>query len=155
MSTPVATKSSPLPSSMVSTLHYFDNALLENLTSEQYSGVLPRQINALSVSKDTLNPLLNTQVLKQRLNAIEYYKTLHGAQYARWPHFFMKNCANYAWRYKGNLAVKGFLAYMLFAEVQNHRNLNEKTVMTIQQGFSNFGKIGAHAGALAVVCALI
>ena len=36
----------------------------ENLTAEQYSGVVPRQINALSVSKDTLNPMLNANVLK-------------------------------------------------------------------------------------------
>ena len=47
---------------------------VENLTSEQYTGVLPRQINALSVSRDTLNPLLNTNILKQRLTAIDYYK---------------------------------------------------------------------------------
>ena len=43
------------------------------MTSEQYTGVMPRQINALSVSKDTLNPLLNTTILKQRLAAIDYY----------------------------------------------------------------------------------
>ena len=40
---------------------------------------MPRQMNALSVSKDTLNPLLNTTILKQRLSAIEYYNTIHGA----------------------------------------------------------------------------
>ena len=50
--------------------------VIENLTSEQYSGVVPRQINALSVSRDTLNPLLNTTILKQRLNMIEHYKHL-------------------------------------------------------------------------------
>lgn len=93
--------------------------------------MLPRQINALSVSKDTLNPLLNTRVLKQRLETIDYYKHLHGIRYARWPHFWMGQTANYMWRYKGNLAVKGFFAYMVYREVQNYRNLNEKTVMTI------------------------
>jgi hypothetical protein len=43
----------------------------------------------------------------------------------------MKRKASYLWKYKANLAVKGFLAYMVFREVQNYRNLNEKTIMTI------------------------
>jgi len=102
------------------------------LTSEQYQGVVPRQVNALSVSRDTLNPLLNTTILKQRLAAIDYYKTLHGARYARWPHFWMGETANRLWKYKANIAVKGFAAYMVYREVQNYRNLNEKTVMTFQ-----------------------
>ena len=38
--------------------------LTDNLTTEQYSGVVPRQINALNVSRDSLNPLLNTTILK-------------------------------------------------------------------------------------------
>ena len=100
------------------------------MTSEQYSGVVPRQINALSVSRDTLNPLLNTTILKQRLNMIEHYKHLHGEKYARWPHFWMGQTANRLWKYKFNLAVKGFAAYIVFREVQNYRNLNEKTVMS-------------------------
>ena len=84
------------------------------MTKEQYSGVIPKQINALSVSKDTLNPLLNTQVLKDRLIAIEHYKWVGGARYARWPHYFMQNFANHLWKYKFNLAVKGFAAYMMY-----------------------------------------
>ena len=81
MSIRAVTRSSPLLSSMVSHQQHHKADLqlsIENLTSEQYTGVMPRQINALSVSKDTLNPLLNTTILKQRLSAIEYYNTLHG-----------------------------------------------------------------------------
>ena len=62
---------------------------LENLTNEQYSGIVPRSINALSASRDTLNPLLNTTVLKNRLADIEHFKYLHGEKYARWPAFWM------------------------------------------------------------------
>ena len=127
----------------------------ENLTSEQYQGVVPRQVNALSVSRDTLNPLLNTTILKQRLAAIEYYNMRHGAQYARWPQFWMAQTANKLWKYKVNLAVKGAAAYMLYREVDNYRNLNEKTIMTFQQSFAGFGSIGAHAALFAGVCALI
>jgi hypothetical protein len=85
---------------------------------------MPRQINALSVSKDTLNPLLNTSILKQRLATIEYYKNLHGAKYAFWPRYWMASMGNKLWKYKANYAVKGVAAYMLYNEVQNYKNLN-------------------------------
>lgn len=116
---------------------------------------MPRQVNALSVSRDSLNPMLNTTILKNRLAAIEYYKTLHGPKYARWPHFFMAQTANKVWKYKFNLAVKGFAAYMVYREVQNHRNLNEKTVMTFQQTFVNFGSIAATSALFVAVCGFI
>ena len=93
---------------------------------------MPRQINALSVSRDTLNPLLNTNILKQRLIAIEHYKHLNGELYARWPHFWMGRTASSLWKYKFNLAVKGFAAYMIYREVSNYNNLFNKTVMTFE-----------------------
>ena len=127
----------------------------ENLTSEQYQGVVPRQVNALSVSRDTLNPLLNTTILKNRLAAIEYYNMLHGPKYARWPHYFMAQTASKLWKYKFNLAVKGAAAYMLYREIDNYRNLNEKTVMTFQQSFGSFGSIGAHTALFVGVCGLL
>lgn len=125
------------------------------MTSEQYSGVVPRQINALSVSRDTLNPLLNTTILKQRLKMIEHFRTLHGERYAYWPHYWMGNKASQLWKYKFNYAVKGFAAYMVFREVQQYRNLKAKTVMTFNQSFSSFGQIGATTGFFATVCLLI
>ena len=91
---------------------------LENLTNEQYSGIVPRSINALSASRDTLNPLLNTTVLKQRLADIEKYKYLHGEKYARWPAYFMANTGRHLWKYKFNYAVKGFAAYLVYREIQ-------------------------------------
>ena len=125
------------------------------MTSEQYTGVLPRQINALSVSRDTLNPLLNTNILKQRLSAIDYYKQLHGPRIARWPHFWMHATAQKLWKYKFNLAVKGFAAYVVYREVQHYRNLNEKTILTIDQSLSSFGSIAASSGFFLTLCCLI
>ena len=116
---------------------------------------MPRQVNALSVSRDTLNPMLNTNILKNRLAAIEYYKTLNGPMHARWPHFFMRQTANKLWKYKFNLALKGFAAYIVYREVQNHRNLNEKTVMTLQQTFANLTTIAASSAAFIAVCSII
>lgn len=58
------------PNSMVSYLNatIADQILhAENLTKEQYTGVVPTKFNALSASRDTLNPLLNAKLLKDRL----------------------------------------------------------------------------------------
>ena len=59
------------------------------------------------------------------------------------------------WRYKFNLAVKGFAGYMLFREVQQYRNLNEKTLMTINQGIEGVVSIGAHTALFGTVVMLI
>jgi hypothetical protein len=107
------------------------------------------------VSRDTLNPLLNTTILKERLAKIEYYKHLHGEMYARWPHYWMGRTANQLWKYKFNLAIKGCMGYMIFREVQNYRNLKAKTVMTYQQGSQCFANIGMATGAFTAVCLLI
>ena len=128
---------------------------IENLTSEQYSGVVPRQINALSVSRDTLNPLLNTTILKERLTMIEHFKNLHGEKYAHWPHYWMGRHASQLWKYKFNYAVKGFAAYMVFREVQQYRNLSAKTVMSFNDSFASFAGIGFTTGAFATVYLLI
>jgi hypothetical protein len=48
--------------------------LLENLTKEQYSGNYRKQFSLLSASRDTLNPKLNLENLKNRLWVMEYYK---------------------------------------------------------------------------------
>jgi len=129
--------------------------LTDNLTTEQYSGVVPRQINALNVSRDSLNPLLNTTILKQRLLDIEHYKYLNGHLYARWPHYAMKNAGRYMWRYKINLAVKGAAAYMTYREINNHINMNEKTVPTFEQSLTSFVLIGIQGGIFGTLCAFI
>ena len=99
--------------------------------------------------------MLNTNILKQRLAAIDYYNNLHGAKYARWPHYWMGQTATRLWKYKVNLAVKGAAAYMLYREVQNYRNLSQVSVMTIQQSFAGFGTIGASAALFGGLCMII
>jgi len=98
---------------------------------------------------------LNTGILKKRLADIEYYNNLHGAKYTNWPYFFMKKHANYMWRYKYNLAVKGFAAYMVFREVQQYRNLSEKTLMTIQQSGNGMVMIGVNSAIFGTICMLL
>ena len=75
-------------------------------------------MNLLNSSRDTLNPLLNTNTLKTRLEMIEAYKYKHGKMYARWPHYFMQRVSQNLWRYKFNYAVKGFAAFLVFQEHQ-------------------------------------
>ena len=87
------------------------------MTKEQYAGVIPRKISILTTSRDTLNPLLNTERLRSRLEDIEMYKYKHGKMYARWPHFAMEKVGRTLWRYKFNYAVKGFAFFVFYHEV--------------------------------------
>jgi hypothetical protein len=63
---------------------------LENLTKEQYSGNYRSKLPMLNASRDTLNPVLNAETLKNRLWVIEHYRTLHGIEHAYWPHYLMR-----------------------------------------------------------------
>ena len=128
---------------------------LENLTNEQYSGIVPRSINALSASRDTLNPLLNTTVLKNRLADIEHYKFLHGEKYARWPAFWMANTGRHLWKFKFNYAVKGFAAYLVYREIQQYNNLKEKSILSLEQSGLSMAKIGTQGAVFAGVCLLM
>ena len=125
------------------------------MTSEQYSGIVPRSINALSASRDALNPLLNTTILKNRLADIEHYKYIHGEKYARWPHFLMGNMGRNLWKYKFNYAVKGFAAYLVFREIQQYNNLKDKSILTLEQSMFSMAGIGTYGGGLVAICALM
>ena len=126
----MVSKSSHPPSSTVS---HTKMTSLENLTKEQYSGVArsSRRHGILSASRDTLNPLLNSQNLKNRLALIQHYKTVHG-DHAFWPHFFMRRVANHAMKYKFNYAVKGFAAYLVYRDFANYQHMKETSFMTMQ-----------------------
>ena len=124
------------------------------MTKEQYSGVTrPRGI--LSASKDTLNPLLNAETLKNRLALIEHYKYQHGVQMAHWPHFALKRAATHLNRYKFNYGVKAFAAYIVYSDIANYRYENEKTFMTLQRQATHIAKTGAHLGAFTALCLFI
>ena len=103
---------------------------IDNLTKEQFSGVTKRPGGVLSASRDTLNPLLNTQTLKNRLAVIEHFKTQAG-QHAYWPHYAMTNVARHLLKYKFNYAVKGFAAYVVYRDIANYNHLNQRTFLTI------------------------
>jgi hypothetical protein len=83
----------------------------ENLTKEEFSGNFRNKTNLLNTSRDTLNPQLNLENLKNRLNLIEYYKNLHGIEHAYWPHYALGNIGRHLYRYKFNYAIKGLFAF--------------------------------------------
>jgi hypothetical protein len=149
-----ATTNSLLPSFTVSGFP-ITHVDIDNLTKEQFSGVAKRQSGVLSASRDTLNPLLNTETLKNRLAVIEHYRYVHGVEYAHWPHFAMSRLARHVFRYKVNYAIKGFAAYLIYRDVAQYRHLKATTFMTIPQELS-FGVSAAfHSGLLLGICCLI
>ena len=87
-------------------------------------------MQVISHSRDTLNPLLNTDRLRTRLDAIELYRHRHGELYARWPHFVMTRMGQHLYRYKFNYAVKGFAAFLVFQEYQEYKQYCSKAIST-------------------------
>lgn len=104
-----------------------------NLTKEQYAGsvVKSSKLGVLSTSRDTLNPLLNTETLKNRLAVIQHYKYLNGVEHAHWPHFALARLGRHLMKYKFNYAVKGFAAYMVYRDIAAYQHLQKRTFMSI------------------------
>jgi len=97
----------------------------ENLTKEQYSGEFRPRITGLSISRDSLNPLLNAQILKERLALIEHYKAANGGHmFHHWPYYFMKNMGTHMNRYKFNYGLKAFAAYVVYRDLQNWQHMS-------------------------------
>ena len=91
------------------------------MTKEQYSGNYRNRLPMLNSSRDSLNPAVNLETLKNRLWVAEHYRLLHGVEHAYWPHYVMRNVGGRLWKYKLNYAVKAFFLYQVFREVQNYR----------------------------------
>lgn len=125
------------------------------MTKEQYSGVSKRPAGVLSASRDTLNPLLNTNTLKNRLNAIEHYKYVHGVERAHWPHFALARFGRHVMRYKGNLAVKGFFAYLIYRDLAYRSQMHQTSFVTLQQEGYMIAQTAMHTGAFLGLCAMI
>lgn len=125
------------------------------MTKEQYSGVIPRSLNMFSASRDSLNPLLNTERLKQRLDAIEYYKYKHGQVYSRWPHYALGKAGRHLMRYKFNYAVKGFAAYLLYSDYQQYKHLSSIAIMSLESDAEFIVRITGKTVGFAALCMLI
>ncbi len=82
-----------------------------------------RPAGILSASRDTLNPLLNTTTLKNRLADIQHYKYINGVEFAHWPHYVLTRLARHTYRYKFNYAIKGFAGYLVYRDYATYRQL--------------------------------
>ena len=91
--------------------------IIENLTKEQYSGNYRNRLPLLNSSRDSLNPVINLDTLKNRLWVADHYRLLNGIEHAYWPHYTIRNVGCHLWKFKFNYAVKAFFAYQVYREV--------------------------------------
>ncbi len=125
------------------TLSWFrsNSNYLENLTKEQYSGNYRNKLSPMNPSRDSLNPAVNLETVKNRLWVTEHYRLLHGVEHAYWPHYFLRNAGRHLNKYKFNYAVKAFFAYQVYREVANYRYMNSVTFLRTDEQFSHFSQI--------------
>lgn len=126
------------------------------MTKEQYSGEFRPRISAFDGSRDQLNPLLNSNVLKQRLALIAHYKSANGGHmYQHWVHYALRNMWTHLYRYKVNYAVKGFAGYMVYRDIQNFQHMNSVQFMTYQQQAALARPAALNLGVFLGLCAFI
>lgn len=126
----------------------------QNLTKEKYNGVATRSTTPLSVSRDTLNPLLNYAKLKDRMDLIAEYEARAGPL-RYWPHHAMNRFATHVMKYRFNYAVKGFFLYLVYADLSQIAHKRRTQFVTIQEDTMLKMTLATHTGAFAAVCLLI
>jgi hypothetical protein len=108
----------------------------------------------LNSSRDSLNPAVNLETLKNRLWVAEHYRLLNGVEFAYWPHYAMRNVGGHLWKYKFNYAVKAFFIYQVYREIQNYQHVKSVTFLSTDQQFQHYVQIG-WTGFLASAVALL
>lgn len=115
---------------------------------------MPRNYGAMSVSRDTLNPKMNYELLRSRLATIDFYNTRNG-ELANWPHFAMQRFGTHLNKYKFNYLVKGFFLYIVYKDVQNYRHMQTQAFLTRDQDAGMKTTIFMHSIVAGGMCLLI
>lgn len=79
--------------------------------------------------------------LKNRLWVAQYYKNLHGEEFANWPHYFLRNSLKHLNKYKLNYAFKAFVAYHMYRDIQAYRYGKKTTFMPTDEQFHHICQI--------------
>ena len=128
--------------------------ILENLTKEQYAGAYRPRISIFNSARDALNPYVNAETLRNRLWVIDHYKFRYGANHTYWVHTMLGNWGKHLMRYKFNYAVKGFLAYQVYAAYQNYKYVDSMTFLSNTQLAMYRGPVMFNATVFAGACLL-
>mmetsp|Transcript_19338 Transcript_19338/g.29643 ORF Transcript_19338/g.29643 Transcript_19338/m.29643 type:complete len:125 (-) Transcript_19338:31-405(-) len=124
------------------------------MSTEYFAGA-SRGLQVFSSSKDALNPKLNADVLRGRLETIEYYKFRYGKAHRFWLHTYINRVASQLWKYKFNYAVKGFLAFLVYQKYTNYQYMSSVSLLGPVQKLNLQIPIFVHAGIFAGACFVI
>jgi hypothetical protein len=95
----------------------------------------------LNASRDTLNPAMNLETLKNRLWVAEHYRLQHGVEHAYWPHYTIKNMARHLNKYKLNYGVKAFFAYQVYRDLAHFNHVNSSSFLKTDEQASHLAQI--------------
>ena len=106
----------------------------ENLTKGQYSGEQrPRLSSYFDVSRDSLNPQINLNLLRQRLRTIEMYKNRTTPQQRYWVRYVLENLGARASKYRYNYLLKFVFFWTFVGEVRHMTHLHNVSIMRFDQ----------------------
>ena len=130
--------------------------IAENLTKEQYSGSYLPKLSIFSVTRDALNPRMNTEILRKRLWTIDHYRYRYGAKHTYWVHFALQKYGKKLWTYKLNYGLKALLFYNAYSQYQRYNkadaeNYLSETERTVAHRLPILFSTGAFAGACLLI----
>ena len=110
----------------------------------------------MALSRDSMNPLLNVETLRNRLAVIEHYKNIRGEKLGhQWTHHAMNNALRHLNRYKFNYGIKAFAAYVVYRDFAHMKHLKQRMFITNQQEAQFLLNISTHTAMFGALCAFI
>ena len=127
---------------------------VENLTKEQFAGQYRPHLTIFNSARDALNPAVNADTLRNRLWTIDHYKFRYGAEHTFYWHTVLRRMGTHMNKYKFNYAVKAFLAYNVYAQVQGYNHQDSNFFLTEAQRGRHKVNVLLSSGALMGACLL-
>ena len=84
-------------------------------------------------ARDTLNPQLNSELVKNRLWVIDHYKFRYGRDHTYWVNAALRNIFTHVNRFKFNYALKTFFAYQMYLKWSQLRYYEDTMFLTNTQ----------------------
>ncbi len=125
---------------------YMTAKYYKNLTESQYTSAKAPTSVASSVQRESLNPAINLNRLRDRIATTEAIKARYTVIQKDWLRLCLERVGGQAWKYKFNYLLKFALLYKAYSEISNYRYLKKNTVMSLQANSAHWMSITQWGG---------
>ena len=120
---------------------YMTAKYYKNLTDSQYASTSRPSSVASGFRRETLNPAINLNRLRERIAATEAINARYTTAQRDWLRLSLEKVGGHLWKYKFNYAIKFVFLFKVMSEIRHFRHLRATTVMKGQTEMDHVSSI--------------